>query len=153
LANDGIDLDVDSGEVFGVLGPNGAGKTTLVRQLMGLLRPDSGSITLFGRDIVACPDAAARCAAYLAQEEPALTDLPVGLAVATPARLRGLGVGAARAARDALLEELDLGTVAGRPLGKLSGGQRRLAAVAATLVGDRPVLVLDEPTAGLDPQA
>ncbi len=152
-AIDGVDLDVGRGEVFGLLGPNGAGKSTLVRQLMGLTPPDEGTITLFGRDVVRRPDIAARSAAYLAQDEPALAELPVGLAVETTARLRGLPRPAARTARDGLLDELGLAAVADRPLVKLSGGQRRLACVAAALVADRPVLVLDEPTTGLDPVA
>ncbi len=153
LATAGIDLDVGQGEVFGVLGPNGAGKTTLLRQLMGLIRPDAGSITLFGWDVVARPDIPSRLAAYLGQHDMALEDLPVGRAVETTARLRGLGRGAARAARDAVIDELGLAPVVTRPMRQLSGGQRRLASVACTLVGDRMVLVLDEPTTGLDPTA
>ncbi|WP_018500039.1 ABC transporter ATP-binding protein [Parafrankia discariae] len=153
LANDQIDLDVRPAEVFGVLGPNGAGKTTLVRQLMGLLRPDTGSITMFGHDVVSRPGTAARMAAYLGQDDLALAELPVGVAVETTARLRGLSRAGARRERDEVIEELALGEVVNRPLGRLSGGQRRLACVAATLVGERPVLVLDEPTTGLDPVA
>jgi ABC-2 type transport system ATP-binding protein len=152
-ASDGIDLDIAAGEVFGLLGPNGAGKSTLVRQLVGLIRPDAGEITLLGHDVVRHPDVAARAVAYLAQDESALADLSVGLAVATTARLRGSGRVAARHERDALVDELGLDAVVDRPLGKLSGGQRRLAAVAAALAGARPVLVLDEPTTGLDPVA
>ncbi|MBL7500378.1 ABC transporter ATP-binding protein [Frankia sp. CNm7] len=153
VANDHIDLDVPRGEVFGILGPNGAGKTTLVRQLMGLLRPDEGSIELFGHDVVARPDLPARLVAYLGQSDLALTDLPVATAVETTGRMRGLSKVAARAERDAVLAELELGEVADRPLGRISGGQRRLACVATTLVGARPVLVLDEPTTGLDPRS
>ena len=153
LANDGISLTVGRGEVFGLLGPNGAGKTTLVRQLVGVLRPDSGRVQLLGHDITADPSAAARLVAYLAQEEPALAELPVGLAVETTGRLRGLSRPAARSARDALLDELGLESVARRAMSTLSGGQRRLAQVGCALVGDRPLLVLDEPTTGLDPVA
>jgi ABC-2 type transport system ATP-binding protein len=153
LANDGIDLEVRSGEVFGLLGPNGAGKSTLVRQLVGLLTPDAGSVRLFGVDLGADASFAARTAAYLPQDESALVDLPVRLAVETTARLRGLSRrDAARATAD-LLAELGLGELAGRTIGRLSGGQRRLAGVAAALAGERPVLVLDEPTTGLDPNA
>jgi ABC-2 type transport system ATP-binding protein len=153
LANDDINLTVGCGEVFGLLGPNGAGKTTLVRQLVGVLRPDAGRVTVLGHDITADPSLAPRLLAYLAQDEPAQSARPVGLAVETTGRLRGLSRHDARGARDALLDELDLTTLAGRPLTTLSGGQRRLAQVATALVGDRPLLVLDEPTTGLDPAA
>ena len=153
LANDGISLEVAPGEIFGLLGPNGAGKSTLVRQLTGLLRPDAGSITLLGHDLVRHPRRAPRLLAYLGQEPTALDELTVALAAETTARLRGLDAAAARRERDAVLEELSLTTLAGRPLKRLSGGQRRLACVAAALVGRRPVLVLDEPTTGMDPVA
>jgi ABC-2 type transport system ATP-binding protein len=153
IANDRIDLDIRRGEVFGVLGPNGAGKTTLVRQLVGLLRPHAGTIMMFGHDLRGRPDVPARLAAYLGQDDLPLAELPVAAAVETTARLRGLSRSSARAACARVLDELGLTPVAGRPLGRLSGGQRRLGWVAAALVGERPVLVLDEPTTGLDPQA
>ncbi|QMU75928.1 ABC transporter ATP-binding protein [Streptacidiphilus sp. PB12-B1b] len=152
-ANAGISLDVRRGEVFGLLGPNGAGKSTLVRQLTGLLRPDSGSIDLLGHDIVRHPERASRLLAYLGQESTALDELTVSLAVETTARLRGLGTPQARAARDAVLDELALEPIAQRTLGRLSGGQRRLACFATALVGERRLLVLDEPTTGMDPVA
>ncbi|MCQ0000200.1 ABC transporter ATP-binding protein [Streptomyces sudanensis] len=152
-ATDGIGLDVRGGEIFGLLGPNGAGKSTLVRQLTGLMRPDSGSVEVLGHDIVRHPDRAARLIGYLGQESTALDELTVALAAETTGRLRGLTARDARAARDAVLDELDLGELAARPLKKLSGGQRRLACFAAALVGERPLLVLDEPTTGMDPVA
>ena len=150
LATDRVSLEVPAGEVFGLLGPNGAGKTTLVRQLVGVLRPEAGRVTLLGTDVTADARAASRVLAYLAQSEPALDELPVGLAVETAGRLRGLPKRQARAATTALLDELSLGELRDRPLCRLSGGQRRLAHVATALVGDRPLLVLDEPTTGLD---
>ncbi|MFD3575696.1 ABC transporter ATP-binding protein [Streptomyces sp. NPDC058644] len=152
-ATDGISLEVRRGEIFGLLGPNGAGKSTLVRQLTGLMRPDSGSVEILGHDILRHPERAARILAYLGQESTALDELTVSLAVETTARLRGLDVRAARAERDAVLEELALLPLASRPLKKLSGGQRRLACFATALVGERPLLVLDEPTTGMDPIA
>ncbi|MFF5531038.1 ABC transporter ATP-binding protein [Streptomyces cinerochromogenes] len=152
-ATDGVELDVRRGEVFGLLGPNGAGKSTLVRQLTGLLRPDTGSVEILGHDIVRHPERAARILAYLGQESTALDELTVSLAAETTGRLRGLDVRRARAERDAVLEELGLTPIAGRALKKLSGGQRRLACVAAALIGERPLLVLDEPTTGMDPVA
>jgi len=153
VANDGIDLTVKAGEVFGLLGPNGAGKSTLVRQLVGISRPDDGRVLLFGHDITADRRRAGRTVAYLAQDEPALLELPVALAVETTARLRGMPRRDAARGATALLDELDLGGVRDRPLVRLSGGQRRLACVAAALAADRPVLLLDEPTTGLDPVA
>ncbi|MFJ7148206.1 ABC transporter ATP-binding protein [Streptomyces sp. NPDC100445] len=152
-ATDGVELDVRGGEIFGLLGPNGAGKSTLVRQLTGLLRPDTGSVEILGHDIVRHPERAARLLAYLGQESSALDELTVSLAAETTGRLRGLEVRRARAERDAVLDELGLAPIAGRPLKKLSGGQRRLACLAAALVGERPLLVLDEPTTGMDPVA
>ncbi|GGQ60565.1 ABC transporter ATP-binding protein [Kitasatospora griseola] len=152
-ANDGIDLAVRRGEVFGLLGPNGAGKSTLVRQLTGLLRPDAGAIELLGHDIVRHPERAARLLGYLGQESTALDELTVALAAETTGRLRGLSRAAARAETADVITELGLEPLAHRPLAKLSGGQRRLACFAATLVGDRPLLVLDEPTTGMDPVA
>jgi len=152
-ATDDVRLDIAQGEIFGLLGPNGAGKTTLVRQLTGLMRPDSGTVEILGHDIVRHPERAARILAYLGQESSALDELTVSLAAETTGRLRGLDARRARAERDAVLDELGLAPIAGRPLKKLSGGQRRLACFAAALVGERPLLVLDEPTTGMDPVA
>ncbi len=152
-AVDALSLRIGRGEVFGLLGPNGAGKTTLVRLLMGLLRPDAGSISLCGVDVVRQPRLVSRLASYLAQQEPALAELTVARAIETTGRLRGLTTSAARTARLALISELGLDEMADRPLVTLSGGQRRLAHVGTALIGDRPVLVLDEPTTGLDPAA
>ncbi|WP_055526697.1 ABC transporter ATP-binding protein [Streptomyces graminilatus] len=152
-ATDAVDLDVRRGEIFGLLGPNGAGKSTLVRQITGLMRPDRGGVEIMGHDIVRHPERAARILAYLGQESSALDELTVSLAVETTARLRGLEVKQARAERDAVLEELGLTALAARPIRKLSGGQRRLACFATALVGERPLLVLDEPTTGMDPVA
>ncbi|WP_374117912.1 ABC transporter ATP-binding protein [Streptomyces sp. S07_1.15] len=152
-ASDGIDLTVRRGEIFGLLGPNGAGKSTLVRQLTGLMRPDAGEVRVLGHDLVRHPERAARLIGYLGQESTALDELTVALAAETTGRLRGLDRRTARAERDAVLDELGLAALAGKPLSRLSGGQRRLACFAAALVGDRPLLVLDEPTTGMDPVA
>jgi ABC-2 type transport system ATP-binding protein len=152
-ATDDVTLDIRRGEIFGLLGPNGAGKSTLVRQLTGLMRPDGGSVEILGHDIVRHPERAARILAYLGQESSALDELTVSLAAETTGRLRGLEVRRARAERDAVLEELGLTGLAARPIKKLSGGQRRLACFAAAVGGRRPLLVLDEPTTGMDPVA
>ncbi|BEP15508.1 ABC transporter ATP-binding protein [Acidothermaceae bacterium B102] len=153
VATDGVDLTIAQGQVYGLLGPNGAGKTSLVRQLIGLLTPDAGTVALFGHDVTGRPDLVSRQVAYLAQTEPALEELSVRAAVDTTGRLRGLPRSESRQATARLVDELGLGPIADRSLTKLSGGQRRLAGVATALIGDRPVLVLDEPTTGLDPEA
>lgn len=152
-ASDQVTLSVRRGEIFGLLGPNGAGKSTLVRQLTGLLRPDAGQVEVLGHDLVRHPDRAARLLAYLGQESTALDDLTVALAAETTARLRGLEAGLAGRESASVLAELGLTSLAQRPLRKLSGGERRLACVASALVGNRPLLVLDEPTTGMDPLA
>ncbi|WP_234334729.1 ABC transporter ATP-binding protein [Streptomyces sp. NRRL S-118] len=152
-ATDGVSLDVRGGEIFGLLGPNGAGKSTLVRQLTGLMRPDSGTVEMLGHDLVRHPERAARLIGYLGQESTALDELTVALAAETTGRLRGLTAREARAERDAVLAELGLTELAGRALKRLSGGQRRLACFATALVGERPLLILDEPTTGMDPVA
>ncbi|KAB2349685.1 ABC transporter ATP-binding protein [Actinomadura rudentiformis] len=149
-ALDGVGFEVRAGEVFGVLGRNGAGKSTLVRHLVGLLRPDAGTVRLLGTEIGQEPRKAAEHVAYLPQAESALSDMSVRVAVETTARLRGIRRKQARGEAARLLDELALTPLADRRIGRLSGGQRRLAEVATALAGDRRVLVLDEPTTGLD---
>jgi ABC-2 type transport system ATP-binding protein len=152
VANNDISFVVHPGEAFGLLGRNGAGKTTLVRQLVGLMAPTSGEVRLFGDDLHAMSATeVARTAAYLPQGLPSLGELRVQEAVSWTGMLRGLGKRSAHVQAGDLLDKLDLGTVAGRQLRKLSGGQRRLVQIAMTLVGDLPVVILDEPTADIDP--
>jgi ABC-2 type transport system ATP-binding protein len=136
--------------VFGVLGRNGAGKTTLVRMLVGLLRPDHGSVRIADIDVTAKANRAAAHVAYLPQRESALADMSVRTAVETTARLRGLSRGQARTQVADLLAELVMTDFADSRVDRLSGGQRRLTGVATALVGERSLLVLDEPTTGLD---
>jgi ABC-2 type transport system ATP-binding protein len=153
VVTDEVSFDIGVGEVFGLLGPNGAGKTTLVRQLVGVLQPDQGQVLLQGTDVTGSSRAASHLLAYLAQSEPALAELQVGLAVETVGRLRGLSKAQARLATTDLLDELGLTALRHKALVKMSGGERRLAEVATALIADRPLLVLDEPTTGLDASA
>lgn len=151
LANDDLTFSVARGEVFGVLGANGAGKTTLVSQLLGLVRPTSGSITVEGVDVVADPDGVKRITGFLPQTELAMRELEVRRALHYTGRLRGQGEADARRQTDSLMDELGLGPVAGRYVNQLSGGMMRLVNFGMALMGRPKLLVLDEPTNELDP--
>jgi ABC-2 type transport system ATP-binding protein len=154
VANDGISLVTEPGEAVGVLGPNGAGKTTLVRQLVGLMTPSAGEIRLFGEIVrpgISTDRRVARTVAYLPQGAMSLGELRAHEAIRWTGMLRGLGKATAQAETAELTEELELGSIADRQIRKLSGGQRRLVQIGMTLVGRLPVLILDEPTADIDP--
>ncbi|SDH95679.1 ABC-2 type transport system ATP-binding protein/ABC-2 type transport system permease protein [Sinosporangium album] len=150
-AIDGVTFQIHEGEIFGLLGDNGAGKTTLVRQMVNLLRPDSGTVELFGRDVRDDPRHVAMLVGYMPQKSAALNRLTVGEAIYFTAHLRGLSRQAARGERDALVELWRLGDIVDKSSEQLSGGQRRLMQLAVAMAGDPPVLVLDEPTNDLDP--
>ena len=151
LANAGISLALQPGEVFGLLGPNGAGKTTLVRQVLGMLRPTSGSITLNGVDVVADPGYARRNIGFLPQGQFDLEALQVGELIEFSARLRGVHPREARRTADRLVERLDLGAFRKTSMHAASGGVRRLAGFAAAIAAPVNLLVLDEPTNDVDP--
>jgi ABC-2 type transport system ATP-binding protein len=150
-ALDGLDLAAPAGEVLAILGPNGAGKTTFVRTVATLLRPSGGELRVLGRDVVA--DAAGvrsniGLAGQFAAVEPAMTGREN---LQMTARLFGHGARAARQAASAVIEQLGLAEVADRRCGTYSGGQRRRLDLGASLVGAPRLLLLDEPTTGLDP--
>lgn len=149
-ANDDISLTVEKGEFFGLLGDNGAGKTTLVKQMAYLLKPTQGSIYLFGQPLRA--DNSASKIGYMPQTGMALNNLTVGEAFYFTAHLRGLSRPDARTERDRLLVLLDLGSLRDKPIPRLSGGQKRMVALASTLAASPPIVILDEPTNDLDPQ-
>ncbi len=151
-ANKAINLHIERGEIFGILGDNGAGKTTLVRQMVNLLRPTSGSITLFGRDVTRDPLHVPLNVGYMPQEAHALNNLSVGEALYFTAHLRGMSRVDARCERDTLLAMWDIGHLRDKYSSRLSGGQRRLLRLAVAMAGRMPVLILDEPTNDLAPQ-
>ena len=154
VANDGISFTAEAGEAVGLLGPNGAGKTTLVRQLVGLLTPSAGEIRLFGEIVrpgILIDRRVGRTVAYLPQGAMALGELRVDEAIRWSGMLRGLGKPTAQTETAELLDDLQLGSIADRQIRKLSGGQRRLVQIGMTLVGRLPVVILDEPTADIDP--
>jgi ABC-2 type transport system ATP-binding protein len=150
-ANAGIDLDVARGEVVGLLGHNGAGKTTLVNQVVGLARPDAGSVRLAGVDAIAHPEKARRLASVQAQANVPITGLTPRVAVELVGRIRGGGRREVRWRTQDLLEALDLMPWADTPAEKVSGGVARLTAFAMAAVVPGRLVVLDEPTNDVDP--
>jgi ABC-2 type transport system ATP-binding protein len=145
-ALDGLDLTVDTGEVHGFLGPNGAGKSTTIRVLLGLLRPDSGRASMLGGDPWRDAVALHRRLAYVPGDVELWPNLTGGEAIDLLGRLRG---GLDQARRDELIERFDLDP---RKKGRTySKGNRQKVAIVAALASDAELLLLDEPTAGLDP--
>ena len=147
----GLDLVAEPGRVVALLGPNGAGKTTFVRAVATLLRPDAGSLQVAGIDALRHPARVRQViglAGQFAAVEPAMTGREN---LEMIARLFGLSAQPARAAATAVLEQLQLTQDAGRLVRTYSGGMRRRLDLGASLVGAPRLLLLDEPTAGLDP--
>lgn len=147
----GVDLEVGEGSILALLGSNGAGKTTLVRILSTLSRPDAGSAIVHGFDVVTQPGDV-RESISLTGQFAAVDEVLSGREnLVLVARLRHLKN--PRAIADALLERFDLVEAGDRRAGGYSGGMRRRLDIAMSLIGDPPVIFLDEPTTGLDPQA
>ncbi|HEY1737867.1 MAG TPA: ATP-binding cassette domain-containing protein [Acidimicrobiia bacterium] len=149
----GLDLVIEPGELVALLGPNGAGKTTFVRVLATLLRPDAGHVRVAGHDVVR--DAAAvRSLIGLAGQHAAVEESMTGREnLEMVAHLYGHGGRESRRRASAVVERLDLGDFADTRARSLSGGQRRRLDLAASLVGSPRLLLLDEPTTGLDPRS
>ncbi|MBA3902661.1 MAG: ABC transporter ATP-binding protein [Rhodocyclaceae bacterium] len=144
----GVDLEIAQGEFFGLLGPNGAGKTTLISALAGLVRADSGKLAVMGHDVVADYRAARRLLGVVPQElvfDPFFT-----VRESLEIQSGYFGVRGNRAWIDEILENLDLTAKADTNMRQLSGGMKRRVLVAQALVHRPPVIVLDEPTAGVD---
>jgi iron complex transport system ATP-binding protein len=148
----GADFSVSAGEVVGVLGPNGAGKTTLLRALLGLARLETGAANLGGHPVGTLSDAArARLVGYLPQERRVAWSLPAWRIAALGAAARPPAL--ARQAAHAALARVGLAALADRGVLDMSGGERARVLLARLLCVDAPLLVADEPAAGLDPDA
>jgi ABC-2 type transport system ATP-binding protein len=148
----GVELEVKAG-VFGLLGPNGAGKTTLMKILATLLEPDSGAIKVNGVDFIGQKMAARRMLGYLPQEFGLYPTLTAEQTLAYFARLKGVMDGKERARLiGALLERVNLSDVRRQAVGGFSGGMRQRLGIAQALIGQPRLIIVDEPTAGLDPE-
>jgi daunorubicin resistance ABC transporter ATP-binding subunit len=153
VAVENLDLEVQVGSVVSLLGPNGAGKTTIVRMLATLLRPDAGRAWVGGHDVVAEAARVRELISLTGQFAALDKNLTARENLVLMARLRGRDSSAARAVTDELIARFDVGDFRDRLVKNLSGGERRRVDLAASLI-DRPhVLVLDEPTTGLDPRS
>ena len=147
----GVDLRVGAGEVVGFLGPNGAGKSTTMKLVTGFLEPDAGSVTVCGHDLAAAPLAAKSCIGYLPEGAPAYPDMRVLEFLRFIAAIRGLDRAQAEARIAEAVGLVHLDRVLHQSIETLSKGFKRRVGLAQALVHDPKVLILDEPTDGLDP--
>src|SRR6266403_948424 len=150
-AVDGISFSVERGEVLGFLGPNGAGKSTTMRMITGFIPPTDGSVTVGGFDVVENPIEARRLIGYLPENAPAYTDMTVYGFLSFCAEIRGLRGDAKKKAVNRVVEMCFLESVLHQSVETLSKGYRHRTCFAQSIIHDPDVLVLDEPTDGLDP--
>ncbi len=150
-AVDDVSFSVARGEVLGFLGPNGAGKSTTMKMVTGFLTPTSGSITVCGHDLARAPLAAKRKIGYLPEGAPAYPDMTPAAYLDFVARIRRLKGAAKRERLDYVIQRIGLDGVLEQPIDTLSKGYKRRVGLAQALMHDPEVLVLDEPTDGLDP--
>ncbi|WP_324715963.1 ABC transporter ATP-binding protein [Carboxydochorda subterranea] len=147
-----LTCSVEQGEVLGFLGPNGAGKTTTMRMVTGYMPPTTGSVRVAGIDALDDPVRLKRRVGYLPETPPIYGEMTVRGFLHFVAEMRGVPRHRRRRHVDHVMEQVGVADVAGRLAGRLSRGYRQRVGLAAALVGDPPVLVLDEPTSGMDPQ-
>jgi len=151
VAVDQLSFLVERGEVVGFLGPNGAGKTTTMRMITGTLQPDEGAVLLDGVSVSENPTAAKRRIGYLPEANPLYDELLVSEYLDYVADLRGLSPEETRSGIADAVEETDIGKVFYRPIGECSKGYRQRIGLAGAILHKPEVLILDEPTEGLDP--
>jgi len=151
LAVDDVSFEVARGEILGLLGPNGAGKTTMMRILSCFLAADTGSATVAGFDVAAKPLEVRRRLGYLPENNPLYFDMTVAEYISLVAEVRGVPRADTGRVNARAIESCGLGAVRGRIIGQLSKGYRQRIGIAGALLHDPEILVLDEPTVGLDP--
>jgi ABC-2 type transport system ATP-binding protein len=151
LAVDGLTFSVAPGEVLGFLGANGAGKSTTMRMIAGFIAPSTGQVSVCGHDIERAPVAAKSCMGYLPEGAPSYGEMTVAEFLEFVADMRGLRGELRRRRRDIVIERLGLAPVMHQIIETLSKGFRRRVGLAQALIHDPQVLILDEPTDGLDP--
>ena len=145
----GVSYSVNRGEMFGLIGPDGAGKTTTIRLLCGLLKATGGSVRVLGNDPVGRHHAITTAVGYFSQKFSLYGDLTIDQNIAFFAEIHG--VSNYRDRRDRLLEMMQLTAFRGRLAERLSGGMKQKLALACTLVHEPEIILLDEPTTGVDP--
>lgn len=150
-AVNGISLDVPAGEVLGFLGPNGAGKSTTMKMAAGFLTPDAGSAYICGVDVAAQPEMARRNLGYLPEGAPAYGEMSVASFLKFCAKMRDLSGAQAADAIALAVERTELGTVLEQSIETMSKGFKRRVGLAQAILHEPKVLILDEPTDGLDP--
>jgi ABC-2 type transport system ATP-binding protein len=153
VAVDSFNLEVSEGTIVSLLGPNGAGKTTIVRMLATLIKPTSGAASVCGHDVVKEADAVRSLLSLTGQFAALEDNLTAKENLMLMARLRGYSRDAAQRVTDNLIERFDIGEFRDKLVKSVSGGQRRRVDLAASLVVQPKVLILDEPTTGLDPRS
>jgi ABC-2 type transport system ATP-binding protein len=146
----GVSFEIEEGEVIGLLGPNGSGKSTILRVLAGYLPPSAGNVCIAGIDVAADSLGARMQVGYVPEDAPLYDGMRVAEFLRFMAAIKGVAGRAARGAVATAAERLDLGSVLGMPIGKLSRGYRQRVAIAQAIVNDPPLLILDEPTNALD---
>lgn len=152
LAVSEVSFDVRKGEILGFLGPNGAGKTTTMRVITGYLPPTEGKVRVAGYDVVEEPLEAKRRTGYLPESPPVYPDMSVAEYLAFVAKIKGVPRREVKQRINEVSEKVAITDVQDRQVGKLSKGYRQRVGLAQTLIHNPEVLVLDEPTAGLDPK-
>jgi gliding motility-associated transport system ATP-binding protein len=150
-AVDALSIRAEPGQVLGLLGPNGAGKTTAMRMIAGFLAPTSGTARVCGHDVLAAPQEARRALGYLPEGAPSYGELTVREFLVFIARMRGLTRSTGRQRFEEVIARLQLEDVLEQCIDTLSKGLRRRVGLAQAILHDPPVLMLDEPTDGLDP--